>query len=66
MLPTFHRVLNFAVQGMATEEGVELLLFHLVGLQLLVAGRLVAGDGFALLLRFRTLNGHNLTRHKSV
>ena len=61
-----HGLLDFAVQGMTAKERIELLLFHLVGLQLLVSGRLVAGDGLTLLLRFRTLNGHNLTRHKSV
>ncbi len=61
-----HGLLDFAMQGMTAKERIELLLFHLVGLQLLVSGRLVAGDGLTLLLRFRTLNGHNLTRHKSI
>src|SRR5262245_28351213 len=57
-------LLDFAVQRVAAEEGIELLLLHLLGLQLLVAGGLVSRRRLALLARFRAFDGYDFAGHK--
>ncbi len=59
-------LLDFAVQSVSFQEGIELLLFNLLLLGLFIARRLVARDRLAFLSRFCAFDSYNFTRHGSL
>jgi hypothetical protein len=60
---TRHGLLDFAVNGVPSESGIELFLFNLLRLQLFVARGLIARRRLALLSSFSAFNGNDFSGH---
>ena len=61
---TWHSLLNFAMKGVAAEEGIVLLQFHFFRLQFFVPSGHVARRGLALFPCFGALDCYDLAWHK--